>query len=130
MSRSTGATRSAGNSSVVIKNVANEPAFRSFSLSLRENNEPIWRYSCAKMIASIFWSCPVRKRVQKERMEVGDVTSHSSANICSFEVVVRRRLMRMVTLAESIGSGERAIMWAPRWASDWRIVRPSGVNPP
>ena len=34
--------------------------------------------------------------------------------------------MRMVTLAESFGSGERAIMWAPRWASDWRIVRPSG----
>ena len=129
MSRSTGATRSAGKSSVVIKNVANEPAFRSFSLSLRENNELIWWYSCAKMIASILWSCPVRKRVQKERKEVGEVTSHSSANICSFEVVVRR-LMRMVTLTESIGSEERAIMWVPRWASDWRIVRPSGVNPP
>ena len=38
--------------------------------------------------------------------------------------------MRMVTLAESIGSEERATMWAPRWASDWRIVRPRGVNPP
>ena len=35
----------------------------------------------------------------------------------------------MVTLAESIESGERAIMWAPLWASDWRIVRPRGANP-
>jgi len=37
----------------MIKNDANEPAFRSFSLSLSENNEPIWWCSCAKMIASI-----------------------------------------------------------------------------
>ena len=63
-------------------------------------------------------------------MEVGEEPSHSSANICSLEVVVRRRLMRMATLAESVGPGERAIVWAPRWASDCRIVRPSGVNPP
>ena len=63
-------------------------------------------------------------------MEMGEETSHSSANICSLEVVVQRRLVRMATVAESIGSGERAIMWAPRWASDWRIVKPSGVNPP
>ena len=63
------------------------------------------------MIASILWFCPVRKRVQKERMKAGEETSHSSANICSFDVVARRRLTRMVTLAESIGSGKRAIMW-------------------
>ena len=79
------------------------------------------------MIASILRSCPVRKGVQKERIEVA---SHSSANICSFEVVVRRRLMKMVALAGAIGSGERAIMWAPCWASDWRTVKPSGVDPP
>ena len=43
-------------------------------------------------------------------------------NICSFEVVVQS--VMMVTLAEWIGSGERSIMWTPRWASDWRIARP------
>ena len=39
-------------------------------------------------------------------MERGEETSHSSTNICSLEVVVRRRRIRMVTLAESIGFGE------------------------
>ena len=53
----------------------------------------------------------MRKQVQKECIEAGEVTLHSSANICSFEVVVWRRLMRMVMLMESIGSGERAIIW-------------------
>jgi hypothetical protein len=68
--------------------------------------------------------------VQKEHIDVCEVMSHSSANICLFKVVVQRELIRMATLAESIGSGEKAIMWALCLANDRRIVQPSCVNPP
>jgi hypothetical protein len=66
--------------------------------------------------------------VQKEHIDVCEVMSHSFTNICLFKVVVQRGLM--ATLAESMGSGEKVIMWALHLANDWRIVRPSCVNPP
>jgi len=50
MSRSAGAIRSAGNSSMVIKNVADEPLFCSFCLSSCEKGKPIWWCSCTNMI--------------------------------------------------------------------------------
>lgn len=68
--------------------------------------------------------------MQKVRTEEGDVKSHSSAYICSFEASVRKRSIRIDTFSDSMGSGERAMTCAPRWASDWRMVKPRGVKPP
>lgn len=122
MSRSGGATNKAGKSRVIIKNVANEPASLSFSsnapsLFVTKNpGIPICSCSCANTIASSRWSWLVKKRVQNERTEDGEDKSHCSAKIFSLEVVDRKSDIKMVTFGESMGSGERAIMWAPRCA--------------
>lgn len=86
--------------------------------------------SWANIIASSRWSLPVRNLVQNARMDDGDARSHCSAYISSLEVVERRRSIRIATFGDSIGSGERAMICAPRWARDWRSVRPNGVKPP
>jgi len=74
--------------------------------------------SWAKMMASSLCSFPVKNLVQKWRTEAGDERSHSSAYICSFDVVERSRSTRMDTLVDSTGSGVNAIMWAPFCARD------------
>ena len=104
----------------MIKNVANEGTFLSFSsnassfLVLKNLGLPICTCSCANTIASSRWSWPVKKRVQNDRIEDGEDKSHCSAKIFSLEVVDRKSDIKMATLGESIGSGERAIIWAPR----------------
>ena len=121
MSLSGGATNKAGKSRVEIKNVANEPASLSFSsnasfLVIKNLGIPICSCSCANTIASSRWSWLVKKRVQNDRTEDGEDRSHCSAKIFSLEVVDRKSDIKMVTFGESIGSGERAIIWAPRCA--------------
>lgn len=84
----------------------------------RRAGDPMFLFSCAKMMASSLCSVPVKNLVQKKWTEAGDERSHSSAYICSFEVVERKRSMRMDTLGDSIGSGVNAMMWAPLSARD------------
>lgn len=119
MSLSGGATNKAGKSRVVIKNVANEPAFLSFSsnassLVIKNPGIPICSCSCANTIASSRWSWLVKKRVQNDRTEDGEDKSHCSAKTFSLED--RKSDIKMVTFEESMGSGERATIWAPRCA--------------
>lgn len=121
MSLSGGATNKAGKSRVVIKNVANEPVSLSFSsnalsLVMKIPGIPICSCSCANTIASSRWSWVVKKRVQNDRTEDGEDKSHCSAKIFSFEVVDRKSDIKMVIFGESMRSGERAIIWAPRCA--------------
>ena len=129
MSLSGGATNKAGKSRVVIKNVANEPTSLSFSsndalsLVMKISGIPICSCSCANTIASSRWSwwwllslVVVKKRVQNDRIEEGEDKSHCSAKIFSLEVVDRKSDIKMVILEESMESGERAIIWAPRCA--------------
>ena len=151
ISRSTGATNNAGRSKVVIKKVPNDASFLSISSlpltftflspSLEEKNPPIWLYSCPKTIASNLCSLPIpipvpapaptlKNFAQKLFTLLTLPKSHSSAYICSLFVVERKRVIRIVILGESIGSGERAIMCAPRRARWCRRVRPRGVKPP
>lgn len=59
---------------------------------------------------SILCSWPVKNLVQNARMDDGELRSHCSAKICSFEKVDRRRVIRMETLGESMGYGESAMM--------------------
>lgn len=56
--------------------------------------------------------------------------SQCSANICSLEVVERRRSMRVEVGGDSGSRGVRAITCAPLDARDWRRVIPTEVNPP
>jgi hypothetical protein len=121
MSLSGGATNKAGNSRVVIKNVANEPVSLSFSsnapsLVIKNPGIPICACSCANTIASSRWSWLVKKRVQNERTEDGEDKSHFSEKIFSLEVVERKSDIKMVIFGESMGSGERTMIWAPRCA--------------
>ena len=82
------------------------------------------------MIASSLVSFPVRNRVQNERIEAGEVRSHSSAYICSLLVVERSRGIRMSISGASIGLGDSAMIWAPRSARFCKRVNPRGVKPP
>jgi len=119
ISLSAGATRRAGNNKVVIRKVASELASRSFWSWLLVCFEkifgiPMCLCSCANTMASRRCSFPVRNLVQNARIDEGDDKSHSSAYICSFEVVERSRSTRMETFDDSIGSGESAMICAPR----------------
>lgn len=67
-----------------MRNVARLAVSLSFSRFGRLRiREPIVWYSCANTNASSLFSSPpvVRKRVQKLLIELGEVRSHSSANI-------------------------------------------------
>lgn len=122
MSLSGGATNKAGKSKVMIKKVAKEPASLLFSsktsslLLLKILGIPICSCSCANKITSSLWSWLVKKRVQNDRIEDGEDKSHCSAKIFSLEVVDRKSDIKIVIFGESMGSGERAIIWAPRCA--------------
>lgn len=133
MSRSDGATRSTGSRRVVMRKVARESVWRSFSADIGdfvEKMDPMWLYSCAKTIASSLLFSLVKKRVQKSRTDSAEVRSHSSANMLSLLVVERRRDMSISTRGDVMGSGDNAITWAPRSASELSRVSPSGVNAP
>jgi hypothetical protein len=103
----------------MIKNVANEPASLSFSskasfLVLKTPGIPICSCSCANTIASSRCSWLVKKRVQNDRTEDGEDKSHCSAKMFSLDAADRKSDIKMVTFGESMGSGVRAIIWAPR----------------
>lgn len=133
ISRSAGATSKTGSNKVKTRNVAKDASCRRLFTSAGSSSdkiEPICWYSCANMIASSLVSFPVRNRVQNERIEAGDVRSHSSAYICSLLVVERSSDTRMSISASSMGFGDSAMIWAPRSARFCRRVKPSGVKPP
>lgn len=131
MSRSTGATSSAGSSSVVRRNVASAPASRLRSCSaFAANTLPTPAYSCAKTIASRRVSSPVRNLVQNSRTDAGEPRSACSAKMCSFFVAARSAGSSSAVYGCSSGCGESAMMCAPREASAEMTVRPSGVNAP
>ena len=72
----------------------------------------------------------VKNFVQNSRMDFGDERLQCSAKICSFEVVDRKASMSIEMWGASIGSGQRAIICAPRLARDSNNVRPVEVKPP
>lgn len=63
-------------------------------------------------------------------MDLGLVKSHSSAYICSLEVVSRNIDMSVDISGDVMGDGVKAMTCAPLFASCSRIVSPKGVNPP
>ena len=81
-------------------------------------------------MASMRVSLPVRKVVQKLRMDVAEERSQGSAKMCSLFVVERMRGSRREGTGCERGYGESAMMWAPRFARAVNVIMPSGVNGP
>ena len=107
-----------GSNSVVIKKVASDLVCRSISSSTEVdfvgNGEPMCEYSWAKTIPSNLFSSAVKNREQNSRIDAGEDKSQCSAKMFSLEVVERRSSMIISTCGDEIGSGESAIICAPR----------------
>ena len=71
-------------------------------------------YSWAKTIPSNLFSSVVKNREQNSRIEEGEDRSQCSAKMFSLEVVERKSSMRSSVRGEEIGSGDSAIICAPR----------------
>jgi len=74
-------------------------------------------YSWTKTSPSNLFSSVVKNREQNSRMDAGEVRSQCSAKMFLLEVVERRTSMIMSTRGDEIGSGDSAIICAPRLAS-------------
>jgi len=118
ISRSTGATRRTGSNRVVIRKVASDLVCRSISspseVDFVDNGEPMCEYSWAKTIPSSLFSSVVKNREQNSCIDAGEDRSQCSAKMFSFEVVERRSSMIISTRGDEIGSGDSAIICAPR----------------
>lgn len=105
----------------MIRKVARDLVWRSISSSSEvdfvDNGEPICAYSWANTIPSSLFSSVVKNREQNSRIDTGDDKSQCSAKMLSLEVVERRSSMIISTRGDEIGSGDSAIICAPRWAN-------------
>ena len=101
-----------------MRKVASDRVCRSISSSSEvdfvDNGEPMCEYSWAKTIPSNLFSSVVKNREQNSRIDAGEDRSQYSAKMFSLEVVERRSSMIISTRGDEIGSGDNAIMCAPR----------------